>query len=343
VAKERPSESSSNALVTEHQQNNKSSLSAADDQLPLSGELENRVSEYASYNRPLPTFFEPKKPELQLPGSNADPGMLLLARLDEEAKRFADLDKKAERDHSEKLWTSVGFSAGSFNPNNPSVTPQASNQFLQFSNAQNTATKQSKASGLAYSVGVSMGAKLSERWILQGGVNYMTQSSDYTANSVVVVDNNFAAPQAESLNMFTPRLTSSADTKVAQTFPYNVNNNMRFVSVPLQAGYLLINRKIGLQLNAGVSTDFFLENTITPDGGGVASSTVGRGSESPYRSLNFSGLMGTELSYRLGNRYRLSLNPGIRYPFNSIYKENTGVDANPVTFDVGLRFRYIFN
>ena len=143
--------------------------------------------------------------------------------------------------------------------------------------------------------------------------------------------------------MFTPRLTASADTKVAQTFPYNVNNHVRSVSVPLQAGYLLVNKKVGFQLNAGVSTDFFLENTISPDGGGVASSTVGRGSESPYRSLNFSGLMGTELSYRMGTHYRLSLNPGIRYPFNSIYKSNTGVDANPVTFDIGLRFRYIFN
>jgi hypothetical protein len=92
-----------------------------------------------------------------------------------------------------------------------------------------------------------------------------------------------------------------------------------------------------------VSTDLFLQNTISPDGGGVSRTTQGRGAESPYRSLNFSGLMGTELSYKLGSRYRVSVNPGLRYPFNSVYKSNTGIDATPVTFDVGLRFRYIFH
>lgn len=308
---------------------------------------ENSSSAFIGQNntgrRPLPTLHKAKEPVLEFPGSNADPGLLLLARLDDEARRYEDNDKKSTRSASEKLWTSVGVAAGSFNANNPSVAPQQSNFLLQATNAQNTATKQSKASGLAYSIGVSMGTHISDRWVLQGGVNYMTQSSDYTANSVVVVDNNFASPQAESMNTLSPRLEKSADTKVAQTFPYNVNNQVRFVSVPLQAGYMLVNRKVGFQLNAGVSTDFFLENSINPDGGGVASTTVGRGAESPYRSLNFSGLMGTELSYKVGNHYRLSLNPGIRYPFSSIYKESTGVDANPVTFDIGLRFRYIFN
>jgi hypothetical protein len=172
----------------------------------------------------------------------------------------------------------------------------------------------------------------------------LTQTSDYTANGVVVKDNNYAAPQAESLNAFFDKSSAgTAQTTVAQTYPYNVNNSVRFVSLPVQAGYLIVNKKFGLQLNAGVSTDLFLQNTITPEGGGLIKTTQGRGDDSPYRSLNFSGLMGTEFSYRLGDRYRIAVNPGLRYPFSSVYKSNTGVDANPLTFDVGLRFRYIFH
>jgi hypothetical protein len=252
-------------------------------------------------------------------------------------------DKKQEKNKSEKLWTSVGFAAGGFSANNTSVGGTPANSMYAMNSSQ-TATQQSKANGVSYSVGVGFGTKLSERWVLQGGLNYLTQSSDYTANSVVVVDNNYSDPKAASLNAFAPQMRDeSADTKVAPTFPYNVNNNVRFVSVPLQAGYLLVNRKFGLQLSAGVSTDLFLQNTITPDGAGLTKTTQGRGDESPYRSLNFSGLMGTEFSYKLGYHYRLSLNPGLRYPFSSVYKSNTGVESTPVTFDVGLRFKYIFH
>jgi hypothetical protein len=293
--------------------------------------------------RELPVFYQPAEPELQLPVSTADPGMLLLAKLAAEEKKYAAEEKKQTKNKPENLWTSVGFSAGGFNANNPSVAPVPANAMYNM-NSATTATKQSKASGLAYSVGVSVGTNLSNRWVIQGGINYLTQTYDYTANSVVVVDNNFAAPKAESINAFAPQLADArADTKVAQTYPYNVNNSVRFVSVPLQAGYLVVNKKFGLQLNAGISTDLFLQNTITPDGGGLSQTTQGRGDESPYRSLNFSGLMGTEFSYRLGYRYRLSLNPGLRYPFSSVYKSTTGVESTPVTFDVGLRFRYIFH
>jgi hypothetical protein len=292
--------------------------------------------------RKLPAFYTPADPELKLPTSTADPGMLLLARLAEEEKRYAAEEKNSKESKTENLWTSVGFAAGAFSANNPRVDPVASN--TMYLNSSSTASKQSKASGLSYSVGVSVGTQLSNRWTLQGGINYMTQSSDYTANSVLLVDNNFSSPKAESINAFAPQtLDATANTKVAQTFPYNVNNNVRFVSVPVQAGYLLVNKKFGLQLNAGVSTDLFLQNTITPEGGSLSSTTQSRGDDSPYRSLNFSGLMGTEFSYKLGHRYRLSVNPGLRYPFSSLYKSNTGVDSTPLTFDVGLRFKYIFH
>jgi hypothetical protein len=295
-------------------------------------------------DRPLPKFFEPTVPELELQKSTADPGMVLLARLAEEERKYGE-EKKVKKSESEGLWTSVGFAAGAFAANNPNVTPAPSNSFQNLmANTVQTAAKQSKASGTSYSLGVSLGTKISERWVVQGGINYLTQSSDYTANSVVVIDNNYSSLKAESLNAFTGQIAdASAQPKVVQTYPYNVNNNVRFVSVPVQAGYLLLDRKFGVQLNAGVSTDLFLQNTITPDGGGVSKTTQGRGEDSPYRSLNFSGLMGTELSYRLGSRYRVSLNPGLRYPFKSVYKDNMGIDATPLTFDVGLRFRYIFH
>jgi Outer membrane protein beta-barrel domain len=228
---------------------------------------------------------------------------------------------------------------------NQSVSSTASFSTARLSNST-VADKQSKASGIAYSFGVNVGTRLSKRWVLQGGVNYLTQSSDYVATNVVG-DNNLQGLRAESINELDkisqlPQTAGYAADKLAPTVPYSVNNNVRFFSVPVQAGYLLVNKKFSLQLNGGVSTDLFLQNTITPESGSLDKTTQGRGEDSPYRSVNFSGLMGTELSYRFGQRYRIALNPGLRYPLNSLYKSDVGIQSTPLTFDLGLRFRYIF-
>jgi hypothetical protein len=208
------------------------------------------------------------------------------------------------------------------------------------------AEKEASANGLAYSIGVSLGTKISERWVLQGGVNYMSQSSDYTVQNAVT-NPEFDTFRPASINElgkmnFADDVTGT-DEKLIPTAPYEVNNDLRYLSIPLQAGYLVINQAFGLQLNAGIATDLFLQNTISAENGNLETTRLESGDDSPYRSVNFSGLVGTEVSYRFAKHYRVSLNPGIRYPLNTIYKPEIGVDATPVTFDIGLRFRYIFN
>jgi len=296
----------------------------------LSPELQNLPELHKSRN--IQPQFNNKKPV----ESTADPGALLLAKLKDLENELAgkSTDSKKKKELSENLWTSVGFAAGGFNTTNPTVRSN-SQAILAYSN---TVNNQSKASGVSYSFGVSMGTRISERIVLQGGVNYLTQNSSYTSEQVVG-SSDFQNFKAASLNDFRD---ASSGARVISTAPYSVNNNVEFFSVPMQARYVIINRKFALQLNAGVSTDFYLKNTIDPEGSGLEKTTQDRGADSPYRSLNFSGLMNTELSYRLSNRYRVSLNPGLRYPINSIYKDEIGIDATPLTFDVGLRFKYIF-
>jgi hypothetical protein len=120
-----------------------------------------------------------------------------------------------------------------------------------------------------------------------------------------------------------------------------VDNNVQYICLPVQAGYLLVNNQFGVQVNAGLSTDLFLQNTLTPESDALAVTVQGLGSGSPYRTINFSGLLGTEVSYKFGQHYRLALNPGLRYPLNSVFKSDN-IEATPITFDIGLRFRYIF-
>ncbi|HEY3403448.1 MAG TPA: outer membrane beta-barrel protein [Ohtaekwangia sp.] len=289
---------------------------------------------YASTIQKLPKEVSAKGITIEDQKVEPDPVMVMMAKLEQKEKELREEERSEKTKKSESLWTSVGFAAGAFNTVHASGSgPSASATSFA---ATKVADKQADASGVSYTVGVSMGTRLSNRWVLQGGVNYMTQSSDYTANAVVTSDyNNF---KAGSLNEI-----QSADGDFLASAAYNVNNNLQFFSVPLQAGYLIVDKKFGVQLNAGVSTDLFIQNTITPESDVLSRTTQGRGEDSPYRPVNFSGLLGTELTYRLGEHYRLAVNPGIRYPFNSIYKSELGIEAMPLTFDVGLKFRYIFH
>ena len=100
----------------------------------------------------------------------------------------------------------------------------------------------------------------------------------------------------------------------------------------------MVNRQVGLQFNAGVASDFFIKNSLVNPSGQLASSSE----NSSYQSLNWTALMSTELSYKVSTHYRVSLVPGMRYAFNSILIPTVGSSINPLVWDVGFRFRYIF-
>lgn len=294
--------------------------------------------------RELPPLIETPKVELSIQKKEEDPFKVMMARLEKREAELAKEDVKELRKNTivEKLWTSVGFAAGNVNSSNSSVSSSSGNNTMaRAGNTSNTAINQSRASGTSYSAGLNVGTKVAKRWVVQGGLNYISQTSAYQSDAVVASPNldNFRAASLTDVNNTKSNTKAS---KLVGTSNYRVNNNLQYVSVPLQAGYIIVNHTFAFQVNGGISTDLFIQNTLTPENSNLEKVTQ-RGDESSYRPVNFSGLFGTEISYRFGKHYRLALNPGLRYPINSIYKAGTGVVANPVTMDVAMRFRYIFN
>jgi hypothetical protein len=258
----------------------------------------------------------------------------------EKSQREAE---KEERKGEERFWTAVGFAAGTFNNITPSSTSTPST-LLQSDAAGETAVSESNSSGQTYSVNLSVGSKISKRWVVHGGMSYISQSSDYTARSVVASDvNSSPSFSVASINEFEKQADVNNLKTIRASTPYSVNNTIQIISLPVQAGYLVFERKLALQVNSGIATDLFLQNTLTPSADNLEKTTRGRGDDSPYRPVNFSGLVSTELSYKFASNYRISLSPGLRYPFSSIYKTDLGLRSTPLTFDVAVRFRYIFH
>jgi hypothetical protein len=223
----------------------------------------------------------------------------------------------------EQVWASATAATGSYIPNTNT------NNFA--SSGQSTSGSSSSV-GSSFSVGMLGGLRVAKRIVLQSGIQYMNQSINSTSY----------VSSSSPLTAAAKSIYSSAPVAINVSSPYTLNSANEFVSVPVQAGYLFIDRKIGLQLNSGVSSDFFIQNTLSDPSGLRQSYSQGTGQDSPYRAVNFSGLMSSEVSYKLGNRYRVSVVPGMRYSFNPVLKSNLNSSGNPLVWDVGFRFRYIF-
>lgn len=279
----------------------------------------------------LPPLVVLEQPKLIFPDKpQPDPGMVLLARLRDEERKYQQVSKQKSR---ERVWTSVGVGAGSFNPYvaQTSALPDGVRSFGGPAGSVPAAKADpipAPSNATSYSVGINLATKISNRFVLQGGLSYLSQNADYTSTTA---DMGKAALNEHGVNAEDPSTTKA----------YKVRNNLQFMSVPVQAGYIILDQDFAIQLNGGLSTDIFIQNTLTPSNN-LEKVTTRSGSDSPYRPVNFSGLIGTELSYKLGNHYRVAVNPGLRYALNSIYKSEVPGVVAPITYDVSLRFRYIF-
>ena len=246
-------------------------------------------------------------------------------------------ESRKEKKSGEAFWASVGASAGSYSPQtnfNSAALAASPGSGTGLSNK--SASSNAYSQGSAYSVGLNVARRVSDHWVVQGGLSYLNQAIGYTSNFAAVSAGNKAYASVADY----ATLQQNAST-LTLTNPYEINSVNQFVSIPIQAGYLLVDRKVGLQLNSGLSTDIFMQNTLTDKSGQLDKYSEGAGEDSPYRTFSWSALMGTELSYKIGTQYRVSLAPGLRYSMSPVLKSEA-VSGNSVVWDVGFRFRYIF-
>lgn len=244
-----------------------------------------------------------------------------------------ELKKENETKRSkEALWAALNLSAGNYTPGGigGSTSPIGPQQTAIIARGISPINTQAPV-GSAYSVGFGIGKRVAGRWMVLSGLNYINESLGYTSNQVATSPTQ---TQAYLKNL----ASANAGSTVTFTSPYQINSVLEFVSIPVQAGYLILDRKLGFQVNAGVASDFLLRSTLQDQSGQAAKQSQGPGDESPYRSVNFAGLLSTELSLRLSSLYRISVVPGIRYMLNPATKSGT---SNPYVTDIGFRFRYI--
>ncbi len=212
-------------------------------------------------------------------------------------------------------WAGVEAGAGNFNPTYSGADPIATNVDFDalasnlgqggFVNPTSTATQSGMNDGIATSLGLDFGVKMGKRWAIESGIQY-TRVENQTNASLNIVD-AYVINASEVAGGDNSEAGSNRRTRVEENFDHSIDldNSIRFTSIPLKAGYYLMNERLSLRLNAGLSANYFLSSRLTdPTGQLAATDQTGI-----YNEWSFDGLTGFEFGYSIFDNFNLTLEP----------------------------------
>lgn len=260
--------------------------------------------------------------------------------------------KSGKREVPPQLYAGLSFSTGIFDPKfeggrveslssadlalYSSMTARTSNAGNM---AENTAiSNESYQPDVSYAFGVNMGVRVAGRWVVRGGLGYV-KANTIASTTAYIQDNanNEKFPVLKSINYQRDGVLEIRQTEVTQ-----YANTFEFASIPVKAGYIVLDKKIDLILFGGVSSEFFIKNTINQKDNLTNTYQSSPGDDSPYRSVYFNGSLSTALGYTVADHYRLSLEPGYRMALNSFTKDSFVLTGKPDAFYVNFGISYRF-
>ncbi len=259
---------------------------------------------------------------------------------------------KTEENRTPEFFAGVDFSTGVYDPNFSSARMEAlptsnyvalaSADFAKYSTAttqqNNSLSREQYKPDLVYSYGANVGTKLGKRWWVATGVNYIKANS--IANTTAYYQNQNDNSRVALLNTY--NYQNQGITEIKQSSQMDLINYYEFASVPVKAGYIILNRALNIAVLAGVSSDFYLGGKILDKNNFVEDVSITPGEQSPYKSVYFNGIIGTSFGYAFAEHYQLSLEPNYRMAINSLTKDSFVMSSNPATWQISFGLRYQF-
>ena len=206
------------------------------------------------------------------------------------------------------------------------------------------------------SAGMVAGYKVNKRLVIKSGVMYsnlkQTTSNISLMNTSQVTGLTGSSALAStpsgqvSLNKVTGSqmesvLSSSAllDNKAVYTVGSQLKQELRYIEIPVQATYKLVDRKVSMGLNGGISTNILVGNKALLSENG---NQVGEGETSAMRNVVYSGTVGLEMGYELTNRITLTVEPRFKHFLNSL-SGNKSIHYKPSQMEIVTGLAYSFN
>lgn len=200
---------------------------------------------------------------------------------------------------------------------------------------------------ITYSYGINIAYAISNKFKIRSGVNKVSMS--YNTNGIsyqAVVGPVPIAGMSMDSKSEEPRVSGDLGTSkpiasinrpnVGAIRPGLLNQKMGFIEVPVELEYNLINRKFELNVIGGASTLFLDENRISVNSGSL--SAAGRANN--LNEVSFSTNVGLGLDYNLSEKFKLNLEPMLKYQINTF--NTASPDNQPYYLGIYSGFSYKF-
>jgi hypothetical protein len=217
---------------------------------------------------------------------------------------------------------------------------------------------------MAYSAGVDVSYKMTGRWSVQSGVYYSeigqrsdnvtvydfqsfgsSDQSSYQVNTSVgnvriegTTSELVNSSSSSGLIVNTPVYTDGVETFVRSSgVEVDFVQVFSFYEIPMMVRYLLIDRKLSMNVSGGISANILQGNkTYLVDNN--ERQNLDAETES-VKNMSYNGLLGFGFEYPLVNRLNLNLQPTFRYALSPMNDAGT---VHPYSFGIYTGIKYSF-
>jgi len=234
------------------------------------------------------------------------------------------------------------------NSSNGSSVDQSSSLKSARDNSRPNTNAEEKAL-TAFSGGVNVNYQFAKRWSLESGLFY-SQRKQMAENLVSSSLNGYE----DELQVYTPQgvkyvqpefsnvqtngsdIIGSSRDETYYSLGMNYISNFEYIELPILVRYKIIDRKLGLDVMSGVSTNFLIGNksSIVQDQNNIWS-----GQTDDISPMLYNATLGVGLNYNFYRNFSFNLEPTFKY---AIPTESSIISRYPYSFAVFAGFTYRF-
>jgi hypothetical protein len=273
------------------------------------------------------------------------------------------LEDEVVEDDPKRLWAGINFSSGVFDPNISYKGPAdiaadaATSTFGSVEKIYSTSAElqeqsnsimsykpeeSSYESNASFSYGLNFGYKFSKRFVVLSGLGYQHNYGSTTVNTYIEPTKTHAKYANHAIVIERASPESGLNTYNELSSEVQLNSTFEFVTIPVDFGYYLVDKKFKWMMIAGVSTDIFIRNSIDDSQNLFDQIQYKTGDDSPYNPVYFNGKFGTMLNYSFLKNYQISLEPSYRIGISDLTKDNAAFSSRPSSFLISAGIAYVF-